>query len=161
MSDAPPPLPTPNAPPVTKEPSLTKAPPAGKLFPCAKCGAKVEFDPRTRSLKCPYCGHETKVDETDDEVQERDFNAYAGRLVKGNVGGIAGRSTQTRCTGCGAMVLLEDKVVTDKCPFCSTHLENKPEAVEGMLPPGRSSCSSRPARRRERLNGCTVCPRLI
>ncbi len=33
------------------------------------------------------------------------------------------------------MVLLEDKVVTDKCPFCGTHLENKPEAVEGMLPP--------------------------
>jgi DNA-directed RNA polymerase subunit RPC12/RpoP len=135
MSDAPPPLPTPNAPPITKEPSLTKAPPAGKLFPCAQCGAKVEFDPRSRSLKCPYCGHETKVDEADGEVLERTFNEYAGKLVKGNVRGIAGRSTQVRCTGCGAMVLLEDRVVTDKCPFCSTHLENKPEAVEGMLPP--------------------------
>ena len=33
------------------------------------------------------------------------------------------------------MVLLEDKVVTEKCPFCGSHLENKPEAVEGMLPP--------------------------
>ena len=33
------------------------------------------------------------------------------------------------------MVLLEDKVATDECPFCGTHLENKPEAVEGMLPP--------------------------
>ena len=32
-------------------------------------------------------------------------------------------------------MLLEDKVVTDKCPFCSAHLENKPEAVAGMLPP--------------------------
>lgn len=133
--DAPPPIPIPAVPPVAKEPSLTKAPPTGKLFPCAQCGAKVEFDPRSRSLKCPYCGHETKVDDLDSEVQERDFNEYAGRLVKGNVGGIAGRSTQTRCTGCGAMVLLEDKVVTDRCPFCGTHLENKPEAVEGMLPP--------------------------
>lgn len=133
--EAPPPLPTPDAPPVEKEPSLTKAPPKGKLFPCEKCGAKVEFDPRTRSLKCPYCGHETKVDYGGGEVEERSFNEYAGRLVKGNSGGIAGRSTQTRCTGCGAMVLLEDKVVTDKCPFCGTHLENKPEAVEGMLRP--------------------------
>jgi DNA-directed RNA polymerase subunit RPC12/RpoP len=133
--EVPPPIPTPDAPPVSKEPSLTKAPPKGKLFPCAKCGAKVEFDPRSRSLKCPYCGHETKVDYADAEVEERNFNEYAGKLVKGNVRGIAGRSTQTRCTGCGAMVLLEDKVVTDECPFCGTHLENKPEAVEGMLPP--------------------------
>ena len=135
MPDAPPPIPTATAPPVEKEPSLTKAPPKGKLFPCANCGAKVEFDPRTRSLKCPYCGHETKVDDIAEEVQERDFNEYAGKLVKNNARAIAGRSTQTRCSGCGAMVLLEDKVVTDKCPFCGTHLENKPEAVEGMLPP--------------------------
>lgn len=133
--DDPPPIPIPTAPPVEKEPSLTKAPPKGKLFPCENCGAKVEFDPRTRSLKCPYCGHETKVEDIDAEVQERDFNEYANKLAKGSMRAIAGRSTQTRCSGCGAMVLLEDKVVTDKCPFCGTHLENKPEAVEGMLPP--------------------------
>jgi DNA-directed RNA polymerase subunit RPC12/RpoP len=120
---------------VDKEPTLTKAPPKGKLFPCLNCGAKVEFDPRSRSLKCPYCGFTSKVEDDGGAVEERDFNEYASKLVKGNVGGIAGRSTQTRCGTCGAMVLLEDKVVTDKCPFCGTHLENKPEAVEGMLPP--------------------------
>ena len=134
-SDAPPPLPTPTGPPVAKEPTLSKAPPKGKLFPCLNCGAKVEFDPRTRSLKCPYCGHTSVVEDAGGEVAERDFHEYASKLAKGNVRGIEGRSTQTRCSGCGAMVLLEDKVVTDECPFCSTHLENKPEAVEGMLPP--------------------------
>ena len=140
--DQPPPLPgtgatppKPSGPPVAKDPSLTKAPPAGKLFPCVKCGAKVEFDPRERALKCPYCGHTSAVEDAGGEVEERNFNEYASKLVKGNVRGIAGRSTQTRCGACGAMVLLEDKVVTDKCPFCGTHLENKPEAVEGMLPP--------------------------
>ena len=132
-SDGPPPMPT--AMPVAKEPTLSKAPPKGKLFPCLNCGAKVEFDPRSRTLKCPYCGHTTEIESGGAEVEERDFNEYAGRLVKGNVGGIAGRSTQTKCSGCRAMVLLEDKVVTDVCPFCDTHLENKPEAVEGMLPP--------------------------
>jgi DNA-directed RNA polymerase subunit RPC12/RpoP len=120
---------------VEREPKLSKAPPRGKLFPCLKCGAKVEFDPRTRSLKCPYCGHTSTVEDAAGEVEERNFKEYASRLVKGNAGRIAGRSTQTRCSGCGATVLLEDKVVTDKCPFCSTHLENKPEAVEGMLAP--------------------------
>jgi predicted RNA-binding Zn-ribbon protein involved in translation (DUF1610 family) len=133
--DAPPPLPQATKPPEERAPSLSKAPPKGKLFPCLNCGAKVEFDPRERALKCPYCGHTSKVEEGGGEVEERDFNEYASKLVTGGVRGIEGRSTQTKCTGCGAMVLLEDKVVTENCPFCSTHLENKPEAVEGMLPP--------------------------
>ncbi len=123
--------------PIEKEPPR-RAPPPGKLFPCPGCGAKVEFDPRTRALKCPYCGHTAviPVTETDfDAVVERDFEEY---LTKQSTGGdtiIAGRSTQTRCTGCGAMVLLEDRVVTEECPFCGTHLENKPEHAEGMISP--------------------------
>jgi hypothetical protein len=33
------------------------------------------------------------------------------------------------------MILLEDKLVTDKCPYCATHLENKPESAEAMIAP--------------------------
>lgn len=133
---APPPIPVPTTADQSEErETATKAPPKGKLFPCLNCGAKVEFDPRARALKCPYCGHTSGVEDGGAEVEERNFNEYASKLVKGNVGGIAGRSTQTKCGGCGAMVLLEDKVVTDSCPFCSAHLENQPEAVEGMLRP--------------------------
>jgi DNA-directed RNA polymerase subunit RPC12/RpoP len=137
----PPPLPNSDPPPLPQEippdetPVVAKAPPKGKLFPCLQCGAKVEFNPRERALKCPYCGHSSDIETGSGEVEERDFNEYVGRLIKGNVQGIVGRSEQTQCSGCGAMVLLEDKVVTEECPFCSTHLENKPEAVEGMLPP--------------------------
>jgi DNA-directed RNA polymerase subunit RPC12/RpoP len=129
-SSDPPPLPT--KPPVDKEPTLSNAPPKGKLFPCLNCGAKVEFDPRVRALKCPYCGYTSAVEDLGGAVAERDFNEYAGKLVQSR---IAGRSTQVKCGACGALVLLEDKVVTDKCPFCGTHLENKPEAAEGMLAP--------------------------
>jgi DNA-directed RNA polymerase subunit RPC12/RpoP len=127
----------PDTPQHDKEPLAAKAPPAGKLFPCANCGAKVEFDPRTRSLKCPYCGHTTSLPAADasDEVVERDFREYLDKLEAGGGSTIAGRSSQVRCTGCGAMVLLEDKVVTEKCPFCGTHLENKPESAAGMIPP--------------------------
>src|SRR5205814_7102231 len=86
--ESPPPLPTPDGPRVAKEPSLTKAPPAGKLFPCANCGAKVEFDPRTRSLKCPYCGHETTIPGPgrDEDVHERDFDDYVRKLEAGATG---------------------------------------------------------------------------
>src|SRR5687768_6897047 len=98
MSDAPPPIP--------KDPTRSKAPPAGKLFPCEQCGAKVEFDPRRRSLKCPYCGHETKVPsaDTDEAAVERDFKEYLAKLERGAGTTIAGRSSQVRCTGCGAVV---------------------------------------------------------
>lgn len=137
MPDAPPPLPIPTEPPEHREPSLTKAPPEGKRFPCAQCGAKVEFNARSRSLKCPYCGHETKISGPDDDedVVERDYDEYLRRVEAGRGAVIEGRSSQIRCTGCGAMVLLEDKVVTENCPFCGTHLENKPESAESMIPP--------------------------
>ena len=119
--------------------TTAKTAPAGKLFPCPACGAKVAFDPATRSLKCPYCGHATAVPDPGDEaaaaVVERDFDAYLDREESGAGAVIAGRSSQTRCTGCGATVLLEDKVVTKECPFCGTHLENQPEAAAGMIPP--------------------------
>ena len=119
--------------------AMADSPPKGKLFPCEKCGAKIEFDPVSRSLKCPYCGHATVIaeptSEAEEQVVERDFEEYLEKLESGSGSPIAGHASQVRCSGCGAMVLLEDKVVTEKCPFCSTHLENKPESAASMIPP--------------------------
>src|SRR5262249_43244478 len=42
--------------------------------------------------------------------------------------------SEVKCGGCGAAVLIDDKVQTDRCPYCGTHLENKPQAAEEMLP---------------------------
>src|SRR4029078_5380828 len=114
MPDEPPPLPTPNAPPVEKEPTLTKAPPAGRMFPCLNCGAKVEFDPRKRALKCPYCGHEQKIARAGDEAEilERDFDQYAARLAGGRGLVSTEAFSQVRCPGCGATVMVEGKMVT-------------------------------------------------
>jgi DNA-directed RNA polymerase subunit RPC12/RpoP len=134
MSDTPPPLPAPTEPPEVKEPTLTHAPPKGRMFPCLKCGAKVEFDPRSRTLKCPYCGAEQTIEEGDGEVLERDFEEYASK-VAGKGAGIGELKSQVRCPGCGAVVLVEDRLATDECPFCGTHIENKPERVEGMIAP--------------------------
>lgn len=95
----------------------------------------MEFDPLAQGLKCPYCGYGQDVDtQSAPEVVERDFNAYLDRAeAQGTV--IEGRSSETKCPGCGAIVLLEDKVATEQCPFCSTHLETKPEAAHAMIAP--------------------------
>jgi hypothetical protein len=37
---------------------------------------------------------------------------------------------------CGAVVLLDDKVAADKCPYCGVFLENRPETAQGMIAPG-------------------------
>lgn len=125
----------PIAKPVVKEPTVSRAPPAGRKFPCASCGARLDFDPASRGLKCPYCGFEQKINRGDpDEVAERDYDDYLDR-EESRGRAIPGRSSETRCPGCGANVLLEDNVATDTCPFCLTHLESKPEAVHAMIPP--------------------------
>ena len=125
----------PIAKPVVKEPKVSSVPPAGRKFPCPSCGARLDYDPAGRGLACPYCGHIEKIERDESaEVSEREFDQYLDREEAGGKV-VAGRSTETKCPGCGAIVLLEDKVATENCPFCGTFLENKPEAAHAMLPP--------------------------
>jgi predicted RNA-binding Zn-ribbon protein involved in translation (DUF1610 family) len=125
----------PIAKPVVKEPAISSTPPSGRKFPCTSCGARLDFDPGARGLKCPYCGFAQLIERGDpDSIVERDYRDYLDREeAKGHA--LPGRSSETRCTGCGAVVLLEDKVATEKCPFCATHLESKPEAAHAMIAP--------------------------
>ena len=41
-----------------------------KTFPCSSCGAKLQFQPGLRALKCPYCGAETEIPQADAPAQE-------------------------------------------------------------------------------------------
>ena len=132
-SDAPPPIP--DEPAERHEPVTTKAPPPGRKFPCTQCGARLDYDPGVRSLKCPYCGHAEAIEPTGESVEEHDLEEYLAREAEQGGAVIEGRSCEVRCTGCGAVVLLEDRVVTDACPYCFTHLENKPEAAHAMIQP--------------------------
>lgn len=122
----------PEAPP--QAPIARKEPPAGKQFPCKNCGAKLDFDPTQRALSCPYCGHVERIAPSEKAVQNTDWNAYWAKHGS-EEGSIEGRSSQVKCRTCGAVVLLEDKVATDRCPYCACFLENKPEAAQAMIPP--------------------------
>lgn len=117
-----------------RPPVVSRTPPPTRKFPCGKCGAKLDFDPASQGLKCPYCGYEEGIALADREVTENDYEAYLHKLAQEETT-IAGRSSQVTCPACGAVVLLEDKIVTDHCPFCTTHLESEPESAQAMLPP--------------------------
>ena len=116
-----------------------KAPPAGRKFPCRQCGAKLDFDPEARGLKCPYCGFTEQIPAADDDqkaaVREHDLKDFLANQEKRAGVAVGSQFAQVKCTGCGAVVVLEERVVTEKCPYCSTNLENKPEAVKDLILP--------------------------
>jgi len=130
------PLPMPeDAVPEAKAPVMTAAPAQGRKFPCKQCGARLDFDPSERALKCPYCGHVEEIAPSKSGVVEHDYASALNKLPA-NAGTIVGRSTEVRCPGCGANVLIEDNVETQSCPFCATHLENVPRtAAASMIQP--------------------------
>jgi DNA-directed RNA polymerase subunit RPC12/RpoP len=136
----PPPLPgdsesSPPPPPDVKQ----KDPPRGRKFPCRQCGAKVDFDPEARGLKCPYCGFTEVIPEADNDerasVREHDLEEFLEKHEDRARVAVSDRYSQITCTGCGAVVVIQDRLATDKCPYCGTHLENKPEAVDDLIAP--------------------------
>jgi predicted RNA-binding Zn-ribbon protein involved in translation (DUF1610 family) len=106
----------------------------GRKFPCPGCGAKLDFDPSQRALKCPYCGYAEQIDPTAETVRERNWEQYWA-CANDQGATIVGRSSEVQCKACAAVVLLEDKVVTDKCPYCGNDLENRPVTAENMILP--------------------------
>jgi len=142
MPTNPPPIPASAPPPIAagavadaKPPTLSRSPDTGRKFPCKQCGARLDFDPSHRALKCPYCNFEEKIEPSAAKIAEEDFQSALEKQATAGAP-IAGRSQEVRCPGCGAMVLLEDNVVTDKCPFCATHIENLPkqDSAAGIAP---------------------------
>jgi DNA-directed RNA polymerase subunit RPC12/RpoP len=116
-----------------------KGPPTGRKFPCRQCGAKLDFDPADRGLKCPYCGFVERIPEADDDakaaVREHDLDEFLDKQQDRAEVAVGSKYSQVKCGGCGAVVVIEDRVATDKCPYCSTHLDNKPEAVKDLILP--------------------------
>src|SRR5262245_59378673 len=121
--------------PETKLPSVTRTPPPNPQCPCPPSGARLDFAPTSQALECPYCGHREVIAPAAKEVEEQDWERYWQNHT-GEETTLEGRSSQVTCTVCGAVVLLEDKVAADKCPYCNSYLENKPESAQAMIPPG-------------------------
>jgi len=138
VSSVPPEIP---AAPVEETPAVPQAPnesagesATGRKFPCPGCGAKLDFVPSQRALKCPYCGYAETIDPSSESVRERDWEEY-WQNANSQPETIAGRSSEVHCKACAAVVLLEDKVATDRCPYCGNDLDNKPVTAHGMILP--------------------------
>ncbi|QVL34735.1 hypothetical protein KIH39_12745 [Telmatocola sphagniphila] len=111
-------------------------PSTDRKYPCVECGARMEYDPEAKALKCPYCGHIDKIPvKSTEKVEERDYEAYLKKLEQQKKGSLGDKAVQVKCTGCGAMVTFDDKIVADQCPYCHTHLENLPQKADEVILP--------------------------
>jgi DNA-directed RNA polymerase subunit RPC12/RpoP len=86
-------------------------------YPCAKCGATVEYAPGTTVLQCPYCGARTPLEPTGARVREHAYAAFA-RLPRRPVSTLAAHVFT--CRGCGAVT--ESDNLSDRCQFCGAPL---------------------------------------
>src|SRR5512138_2405231 len=93
--------------------------PGAKAFPCASCGARLEFSPGASVLKCPYCGQESKLETPLQQVQELDFYAFFARAAEQ---GESEEKQTVTCTSCSAVSTVDANVSMIRCPFCGSQL---------------------------------------
>lgn len=98
-------------------------------YPCAGCGANVEFAPGTNVLKCPYCGHETALQSTGARVREHDYLQFTS-LPRKPVATLAKHVFV--CRNCGAQT--ESESISDRCRFCSAPVVAELNARDLVVP---------------------------
>jgi len=90
-----------------------------KQFPCHKCGARLDFAPGTTALRCPYCGFENPIPQSDEEIRELDYQAQLTELA-GNEE--TTEAERVKCRSCAAETTLPPDIVSGSCPFCGSNL---------------------------------------
>ena len=99
----------------------------GRVFPCEKCGADLEFHIGQQDLKCPFCGHEKLIELTaDTDIAEQDFNAILAKVREWRE--LSGENTndgqsEVRCSGCGANVVFVGSLTSSECPYCGAPIQ--------------------------------------
>jgi len=90
-----------------------------KQFPCKQCGAQLDFAPGTTSLQCPYCGSQTPIPQSEEQIAEFDYREY---LAKAETSHESQEDQRIKCEKCGAETTKPPDVTADLCPFCGANL---------------------------------------
>ena len=99
----------------------------GRVFPCEKCGADLEFHIGQQDLKCPFCGYEKLIElAADTDIAEQDFHAILEKVREWREQ--SGESTndgqsEVRCSGCGANVVFVGSLTSSECPYCAAPIQ--------------------------------------
>ncbi|QES89627.1 zinc finger domain-containing protein [Rhizosphaericola mali] len=101
---------------------------------CKNCGAALEYQPGTSTLKCPYCGTINEITTTNDKnIDSFDYNDFinSDKLPNNNTT----EANIVQCSNCGATTTLAPGITADKCPFCATPLVINTKQTQRILKP--------------------------
>lgn len=118
---------------------------SSQRFPCANCGARLEFTPGTRHLTCPYCGHQNEIPgagAATDRAAEEDFEHTLKQLRDAESTELVNH-TVIKCDACAAQFERPENVTSMSCPFCASNIvltalaarHIKPKAILPFLVP--------------------------
>ncbi|MFD1926638.1 hypothetical protein ACFSFY_00935 [Sporosarcina siberiensis] len=92
---------------------------ATEVNQCFSCGGNTIFDPKTGTLKCPFCGNEKEIERTTANTIENDFL----KALEKEDHGWDDEKRVFKCDNCGAETLLDKDKIADFCSFCgSSHI---------------------------------------
>jgi predicted RNA-binding Zn-ribbon protein involved in translation (DUF1610 family) len=108
--------------------------PSKARFPCASCGASLNYSPGVARLECSYCGSMQDIPQEESQVRELAFEAYFrnAQLAPQVLGSDL---VEVKCHNCGAVAEFPASVAADNCPFCGVHLTNPLTAPVPVMPP--------------------------
>ena len=108
---------------------------------CPNCGSTLEYDPKTKNLKCISCSsffpiESFGVGKLDDE--ELDYEKMISKLRNEKL--IKQTVSSLNCKNCGAILVNEDNTISTTCPFCGsnhileTQMEEEIIPIAGVVP---------------------------
>jgi DNA-directed RNA polymerase subunit RPC12/RpoP len=101
---------------------------------CQNCAANMVFDPKNGQLTCPYCGYSQAIETTNDQIEERSYEAFlrpgAERLQP-----MAREAMQVSCESCGATVVFTPPETARSCDFCGGKIVAQPKAADPLIAP--------------------------
>jgi len=106
-----------------------------KQFPCPSCGAQLEYNAASQGAKCPYCGHEARIEHSQKEqvqaVKELDFFAA---LEQGEASAETQDVAEIACNACGAHFSMDPNITASSCPFCGNQVVNQAKTERRIRP---------------------------
>ena len=104
-----------------------------RQFPCKQCGANLQYAPGTRTLQCPYCGTCNDIPESQEAVEELDYQAWLAKVADEQP---ANETLTVKCGKCGAEATLQPNEVADLCPFCGSPIVAEAMSKRRIKPQG-------------------------
>jgi predicted RNA-binding Zn-ribbon protein involved in translation (DUF1610 family) len=98
---------------------------------CSQCGAKLNFVPGTSSLKCPYCGIEMPVPQSEKRVVELDYRDFLEKAIQEKE---SSEAQIIKCDRCGAETTMPAETVAGICPFCGANMVFSESASHPIKP---------------------------